>query len=550
MAASWPTSGRRDAIQAHRRNGHRLQSPSQPIHPAGEITPTKPRSELASQRSIVTSDRLGPHVITGIPTACAVALSLCACLAACGGGRATGVAQPAPARVLVFGIDGGTWDVVEPLMREGQLPNLKRLYDRGVHGVLESRPPMASPVVWTTIFTGLKPAEHGVRGWATAVSTNRRVAALWNITSARGLATDVLNVPGSWPPDPVDGVMIAGFPLGESTVGGGTGMVVSEDGLKARDMPEVFRAGAAAILRTAAPLTAGAWSDWIELPVPDYPSQQCMTRVRRLDAREIYVSPCYRIDGSVDFASPAAALERVRTATGMRYVPEGAGWLQHARRPTLGFLFEHLVQIARIQSGAAAVFAADPWRLFVYVNTLVDRVSHPYWPYTQPQDYDGVESAKARRHAETVRDAYREVDRELGAVLAAAKGDYDVVVLSDHGFQSNGDRHILTGRHHPDGIYLISSARMRAQPGQRAHIEDVTPTVLYMLGLPIGRDMAGRVLPEVAAELGRPIESVASLEGEARRGIQSTVDEKTWEQLKALGYVGGAAPRAKDGRRR
>ena len=57
-----------------------------------------------------------------------------------------------PTRVLVFGIDGGTWKVIEKMFEAGELPTLKRLYDSGVHGVLESRPPALSPVVWSTIF--------------------------------------------------------------------------------------------------------------------------------------------------------------------------------------------------------------------------------------------------------------------------------------------------------------------------------------------------------------------------------------------------------------
>jgi predicted AlkP superfamily phosphohydrolase/phosphomutase len=505
-------------------------------------------------------------------SACALALILCALLAACRGGSAGsggpgggapdgaasagavraagGAADPHPARVMVFGLDGATWSVIDPLLRAGELPNLKRLYDRGIHGVLETERPSASPIVWTTIFTGRPPAEHGVRDWTTAVSTNRRVAALWEIASARGLSTDVLNVPGSWPPDRVDGTMLAGFPLSNSTVGGGTGVVARERGLKADALPAVYVANAAAIARAAAPLVAGAWSDWLGVPVPDQPTRRCMMRVRRLDGREIYLSPCYRTDGGVDFAAPSAALDRVRTATGQTYVPEGPGWSQYADRWTLDYLQEHLVHVARIQSGAAAVFAADPWRLFIYVDTLVDRVSHPYWPYMRPGDYDGVDPAMAKRHAEAVRNAYREADREMGAVLAAATGEFDVVVVSDHGFRSNADRTVLTGRHDLDGIYLIASARMRPKAGQRAHIEDVTPTLLYMLGLPVGRDMRGHVLPEVAAELARPLESIASYDGLRGRGSPSSVDENTWEQLKALGYVGGAAPRPEGGRRR
>ena len=76
-------------------------------------------------------------------------------------------------RVLVFGIDGGTWDVARELFDAGELPTLRALYDGGVHGVLESRPPAISPVVWSTIFTGRPHSEHGVESWKTSHSTHR-----------------------------------------------------------------------------------------------------------------------------------------------------------------------------------------------------------------------------------------------------------------------------------------------------------------------------------------------------------------------------------------
>src|SRR6187455_2233938 len=104
--------------------------------------------------------------------------------------------EPAvPKRVLVFGIDGGTWDVILEEFKAGQLPNLKRIYDSGIHGVLESRPPILSPVVWSTIFTGRPWQEHGVKDWKTSQSQHRQVKPIWQIASQLGLQSNVVNVP-------------------------------------------------------------------------------------------------------------------------------------------------------------------------------------------------------------------------------------------------------------------------------------------------------------------------------------------------------------------
>ena len=444
---------------------------------------------------------------------------------------------------MVFGIDGGTWRILDPMLRNGELPNIQRLYDHGVHGVLESAPPALSPVVWTTIFTGKPHQQHGIHDWKTSQSTHRKVVALWEITSARGLLTHVVNVPGTWPPEDVTGVMLSGFPLSGSTVGGGTGQVLKESELAERRTPAVYYANATLIADHAEGLQPGSWSDWFEVPIPAHPAWRGMMRVRRLDDDELYVSPCYRTDNGFDFGRPPEALQRVRDTLGVPYVPEGPGWSKHAEKWTPEYLFEHLVHVSRIQAGAAEIFAASPWRLFAFVDTLVDRTSHPYWAYMFPQDYDGLDPEKARRYGNVVREAYLETDRQLGRVLAAAKGEYYVVIVSDHGFHSNRDRTVAIGTHEFDGIYLVSGPGLRAKAGSRAHIDDVTPTVLYLLGLPVARDMTGRVIPEVAGQLRREPLEIASYEAGHRAGSDVPVDRKTWEQLRALGYVDGAPPR-------
>jgi len=116
-------------------------------------------------------------------------------------------------KLLLVGIDGARWDIIDPLIEAERMPNLAALVARGRRGILTSSIDSASPVVWTTIMTGRQPAVHGITGWEVAVSTNRRIKALWNITGEAGLATHVQNVPGSYPAEELNGRMIAGFPI-------------------------------------------------------------------------------------------------------------------------------------------------------------------------------------------------------------------------------------------------------------------------------------------------------------------------------------------------
>ena len=76
---------------------------------------------------------------------------------------ACGKPQDAPhAKVLLIGLDGAEWDRIDPLIAQGELPNLARLKRDGVHGPLESFEPILSPIIWTSIATGKTPEKHGI----------------------------------------------------------------------------------------------------------------------------------------------------------------------------------------------------------------------------------------------------------------------------------------------------------------------------------------------------------------------------------------------------
>ncbi len=123
------------------------------------------------------------------------------------------------ARLLVIGLDGATWSVLDdPTV---PLPTLRRLIAGGAAGTLASTmPPMTLPA-WSSILTGVNPGVHGILdfthrppgsyGVAFLNATHRRVPTLHELLSARGRRVASLTVPGTWPPRPVNGVMVSGF---------------------------------------------------------------------------------------------------------------------------------------------------------------------------------------------------------------------------------------------------------------------------------------------------------------------------------------------------
>ncbi len=123
-------------------------------------------------------------------------------------------------KVIVIGLDGATFDLVEPWVGEGRLPTFKRLMDEGVKARLESTVPPLTPCAWTSFRTGVNPGKHGVYDFywkdddhEVKVSTLRArdVTSLWRVLSDRGLRCCVFNVPFTYPPERVNGILISGF---------------------------------------------------------------------------------------------------------------------------------------------------------------------------------------------------------------------------------------------------------------------------------------------------------------------------------------------------
>ena len=128
-------------------------------------------------------------------------------------------------RSVLIGVDGLAFRIIQPLIERGELPNFRRLQQEGCEGVLESKYPPLTPPAWISLSTGMKPARHGVYDfWAydeqqepgvarePRVQTKRKgEKAIWNILSDYGKQVVVMNVPMTYPPEAVNGIMISGY---------------------------------------------------------------------------------------------------------------------------------------------------------------------------------------------------------------------------------------------------------------------------------------------------------------------------------------------------
>lgn len=123
--------------------------------------------------------------------------------------------------LLVLGLDGATMRLAGPWMDQGKLPVLAALRDRGRSGVLRSTVPAATLPSWTTFMTGVNPGAHGVFDFTRREpgsyrvrfvnSTFRKAPSIWRHLSDAGRRVAVLGMPGTYPPEPINGCMVSGF---------------------------------------------------------------------------------------------------------------------------------------------------------------------------------------------------------------------------------------------------------------------------------------------------------------------------------------------------
>ena len=124
-------------------------------------------------------------------------------------------------QLLSLGLDGAAWHKLDRMMADGQLPNLQRMVESGTRAPLETvLPPVTCPA-WRCSTSGKDPGQVGVFWWLNLDRATGRItsptgdsfdtADIWDYLSAEGKRCAVLNVPMTYPPSELNGVMVSGF---------------------------------------------------------------------------------------------------------------------------------------------------------------------------------------------------------------------------------------------------------------------------------------------------------------------------------------------------
>jgi predicted AlkP superfamily phosphohydrolase/phosphomutase/tetratricopeptide (TPR) repeat protein len=410
--------------------------------------------------------------------------------------------QASGKKILLIGWDAADWEMIDPLLQSGQMPALAQLVKGGLRGNLATLQPVLSPMLWTSIATGKRADKHGICGFTEPLpdtggigpvrSTSRKCKAIWNILSQSGLKSNIVSWFATNPAEPINGVMITNQFLRPPLKGGSPEATATET----VHPPELARSAAA-----------------LRVPTESLTAEDLVPFIPRL--------------AEIDLKKDDRPLKLAR----------------------------RLARVASVQAAATALIQSEPWNLMCVYYDAVDQFGHEFMPYHPPR-MNGVSERDFELYQEVMRGCYRFHDMMLHALLQYVDAETTVMLISDHGYECGRRRPPLDqGKQDPEGCHRTFGVVCLKGPDLKkndrlygASILDVTPTILALLGLPIGSDMDGRPWLEAFEKPVKP-ERIFSWEGVGndKAGLHTEHSRQdpaeaaqAIEQLVELGYI--AAP--------
>lgn len=420
--------------------------------------------------------------------------------------------QELPARIidkpLVFiGIDGAEWGVMLPMLERGELPNIKKLMDAGVHTGLINPGAMVSPAVWSTFVTGEHPRAHGVlahtfpfddsKSKQPVNSTLRLKPALWNIASEAGLRSAVLGYYVSWPAEDIVGTIVT-------------------DRVMQKFPHSVF---------------------------PDSLSKAVYKIVDELS------------DGD-------AQEEFLRRYYSWGYRPEQANNPNdphHKAAKLIVWRGDRLLINDEVILRSTKALQANAYDLVVAYFRTTDLASHSFWrEYDNSGFSTAVDPDLKAQLGDVIPEAYRYVDEAIGELVQQYGGNANYILVSDHGFRSigkelilkNKKRSVITGDHLPVGVFIAAGPDIRKQSTLPVHFQatvlDIMPTMVRLLGLPVATEQRGKPLDWIFTGTFKQENALKTISfypkddfARPYNSADEVDDKKEMSSLSGLGYIGG-----------
>jgi predicted AlkP superfamily phosphohydrolase/phosphomutase len=430
--------------------------------------------------------------------------------------------------ILFLGIDGLSPFILNDLIQKNKLPHFKSLCEKGCYGELETIRPTNSAMIWTSIITGKEAKEHGIDSFIAYRWQNRLIRKTmmkkFMKIGGRGLIQRMIKN-GSIKTFPLSGEMIRVKTLFE---------ILSEAG-KRVGVINWWHSWPAQALNGFVVSDRINYGRWREI----YGQQQSPERLTFPSSLLPEIKNLILLPREVDLSTyrrfvdiSESELEEMRTTT-----------FQHLQlKSELKYLYSMDETVRKI-----ALFSLKHFidlDLFALYFRGIDIMSHCALQYSEWNRNLAAESEERRKYGNAVTAYYCYMDTVLGELLKEIDSSTSLIIASDHGFVQEKNGKFGHRRSKPPGILILSGGNFKKRQSiKRATIFDLAPTILYLNGLPIARDMKGKVLENYIQDDFLHQHPVTFIKGYGKRKVKDhippspSVDEEIKERLKALGYI-------------
>ncbi len=320
--------------------------------------------------------------------------------------------------------------------------------NNGAWGSLSTLDPILSPMLWSSVATGKRPQSHQILGFVEpkpdgsgiqpVSSTSRKARAFWNIFHHAGLRGHVVNWFASHPAEPIHGTVVTNIYAAFKT-----------EGDQLAPLPP-HTVSPESLCESIAKLRIGP---------------------RRLNPSEVRA-----------FLSRSAKIKPKRDGE------------------QLGKLAKMISEMASVQAAFMHLLTHEPWDYAAVYFGAIDHFCHQFIKYMPPQ-MPKTYPHEMLNFGEVVNQCYVYHDQMLGATLKQAGDDAILLICSDHGFLNGPQR--LTQEADPAAWHRFHGIVVLHGPGIvqgeeliGATLLDIAPTLLAIMGLPVGQDMDGKVLTQ------------------------------------------------------
>lgn len=403
-------------------------------------------------------------------------------------------------KVLLIGWDAADWKIIDKLFAEGKLPNLQSLVKRGVRTQLQTLDPPLSPMLWTSIATGFRADIHGIGGFIEpspdgngirpVTSTSRKVKAIWNILQQNGLKSNVVAWWPSNPVEPISGVMVSNL---------------FQVANKPLNEPWVFPSGT------------------IHPPEMEDTLRECLVHPHEITAQML-----------------------------VPFVPNILQKKDLIKHLKIQGILKNIAQAATVHAASTLIQSETDWDFMAVYHDALDHFCHigmrfhpPFRPEIDKEEFDDFQNI--------VEAGYRFHDLMLGRTLELVDENTTIILISDHGFYSDHQRPIYIPNepsgpaveHSPYGILVMAGPGIKkGEIVSRGSVLDITPTLLYYFGLPVGKDMEGKVLYQLFEEpvIAQYVDSWQNIPGNTGEHDETKKEDpiaaqEAMQQLVELGYI-------------